>query len=84
MSKHPHQPYNSDCLTEPEQALQREQERKNCVTCEWLGKQRRGGTRECERGNDPGPVLAGEVICEDHMPIRAGMTATYETIRRGN
>jgi len=63
-------PFDSDHLTDPEKALQLEQEHNTCVDCDWLGQQRRNGTRGCEHADehDPGPVLAGEVRCLDYMP----------------
>ena len=64
------QPFDADHLTDPEKALQSEQEHHTCVTCDWLGKQRRSGSRACERGNDPGPVLAGELICRDYLEVK--------------
>lgn len=64
------QPFSSSRLTPTEQAVENEQEHNTCVTCDWLGKQRRSGLRTCEQGNEPGPVLSGEVVCRDYLKFR--------------
>ena len=59
-------PYTSDRLTPVEQAVQREQERRDCMTCSNAQRQPRSGARVCVEPEAPDTrdVLAGLVICD--------------------
>ncbi len=65
MSDKPHQPYDHNCLTEPERAVQQMQTKQNCWKCEHLKRRRRSGYRGCEEGHDINAVINGEWHCPD-------------------
>ena len=63
-------PYDSEHLTDPEKALQIEQEHRVCCDCDNLG-DHRGGARVCTEKQDVAAVLRGDMLCEHFLPIRA-------------
>lgn len=64
-------PFNAERLTEPEKALQLEQEHRVCCSCDNLRRQHRGGARGCSKDIDVAAVLCGDIMCDEYLPIRA-------------
>ena len=58
-------PYDSEHLTEPEQAVQQSQQNRTCVKCGNAHIHQRGGARQGVEENAPDPieVMAGRVRC---------------------
>jgi len=63
-------PFDSEHLTQPEQALQNEQEHHVCCDCDNLCRTHRGGARQCSEKQDVAAVLRGELLCEYFLPIK--------------
>ena len=59
-------PFDSENLTGPERETERMIKPPNCWSCTRLVRHGRGGYRGCIEGIDIQPVLAGEVLCEEH------------------
>jgi hypothetical protein len=63
-------PFDSEHLTDPEKALQIEQEHHVCCDCDNLTRQHRGGARGCSLDLDVAAVLRGDFMCDRFLPIR--------------
>lgn len=63
-------PFDSEHLTDPEKALQIEQEHRVCCDCDNLARNHRGGARVCTEKQDVAAVLRGDMLCEYFLPIR--------------
>ena len=63
-------PFDSEHLTDPEKALQMQQDHRICCDCDNLKRQHRGGARGCTLDLDVAAVLRGDMICHEFLPIR--------------
>ena len=71
-------PYTSERLTPVEKAVQKDQERRVCTSCQRMQHIERSGARIClvQHNHDytPADVLAGRVHCNDYINIKIGRT----------
>lgn len=63
-------PFDADHLTEPEKALQIEQEHEVCCDRARLIRQHRGGARGCVLNLDVAAVLRGDMKCDEFLRVR--------------
>ena len=59
-------PFDAEHLTEPEQAVQLHQERRNCWTCMYLRRHPKSGYYGCENRHDAQAVIHGDRKCPDY------------------